>query len=158
MLCFCPGLVGPSVGKRKSTSTVEAQLPGLWGPWRPALSPWTPKVGREQEEGSGGGAGLGALWDRGIQPEAFGAHPVPGAQGRNLKASALAQSSLTRPAGRGLAARSGNPRPSSWAGLPQGSRRLDWQESRGRTDRGRKEKVPGHPCGVPPTPAEPRPL
>lgn len=33
-------------------------------------SPWTPKVGREQEEDSVGGAGLGTLWDRGVQPEA----------------------------------------------------------------------------------------
>ena len=82
----------------------------------------------------------------------------PGAQGRNFKTSALAQSSLTRPAGGRLAARSGNPRPSGWAGFPPGPRRLDWQESRGRTDAGEEEKVPGHPCGVPQTPAEPHPL
>lgn len=42
-------LVGSSVRKRKSTCTVEAQLPSLWGklwlPWQPDLSPWTPKAG-----------------------------------------------------------------------------------------------------------------
>lgn len=45
VLFLCPRLAGSSVRKRKSTCTVEAQLPSLWGPWQPDLSPWTPKVG-----------------------------------------------------------------------------------------------------------------
>ena len=167
MLCFCLRLVGLSVGKRKSTSIVEAQLPGLWGPWRPALSPWTPKVSREQEEGCVGRAGLGTLWDRGVQPEAIGAHPVPGAQGRNFKTSALAQSSLTRPAGGRLAARSGTQGPA--AGQPSlqvpggwtGRRAEEGQMGGGGESPWSPLRGPTDPCGgtpsVEPRPSEPRP-
>ena len=104
-----------------------------------------------------GGRGWGHFGIRGVQPEATGAHPVPGAQERNFKTSALAQSSLTRPAGRvraGCPVR--EPKAQRLGRLPSRSQEAGLAGEQRKDRWGEEEKVPGHPCGATP-PVEPRP-
>lgn len=158
VLFLCPRLVRSSVRKRKSTSRVEAQLPSLWGPWRPALSPWTPKVGQEQEEGSGGGAGLGTLWDLRRPARGHWCTSSPRCPGTELQDLCLGPEQPHPSCWEGSGCPVREPKAQRLGRLPSRSQEAGLAGEQRKDRWGEEEKVPGHHCGVPPsTPVEPRP-